>query len=191
MKPLILFLALAVSTLSGQQYTRGVGLYPGDPKAYNGPAMVIDTTTQRNLALHRPAYQSSAYDYNLTAQLVTDGIREDKLPRWVVTSSSANGILPKYEREHLVDSNPYTEVALPPTAGWVQVELAGGESVPQVDRVEVSIHPQSMTLQPQPWTAVVLTSDDGQSWTERGRVTQSHPLKWDLQLIWPRVKHFD
>jgi len=52
----------------------------------------VDGATYRNLALHRAAYQSSSYDYNLTAQLVTDGIVETKLPRWVVVSSSEHGV---------------------------------------------------------------------------------------------------
>jgi hypothetical protein len=75
-----LFLALlsAGCLLHAQEYTRGIGVYPGDPKEYTGPALAIDAQTYRNLALHRPAYQSSAYDYNLTAQLVTDGIREHR-----------------------------------------------------------------------------------------------------------------
>ncbi len=176
MKRLIICLLAVASALSAQQYTRGVGIYPGDPKDYHGPQMVIDATTYRNLALHRPAYQSSAYDYNLTAQLVTDGIRATKLPRWIVSSSSGGDLLPKFRREHLVDSNPVTMVEVPPTGGWVQVELKGGDPVPEVDRVEVAVRPQSGNLQPQPWTAVVLTSDDGQTWTERGRATNSAVL---------------
>jgi beta-galactosidase/beta-glucuronidase len=172
LKPFILFVLAVASSLSAQQYTRGVGLYPGDPKEYHGPEMVIDATTYRNLALDRPVYQSSAYDYNLTAQLVTDGIRTNKLPRWIV-SSTGDGVLPKFQREHLVDSNPVTATDVPPTGGWVQLEMAGGDSAPEVDRVEVSMRPQSMNLQPQPWTAVVLTSDDGQTWIERGRATNN------------------
>ncbi len=175
MKRLIIFVFVlaVVSALSAQQYTRGVGLYPGDPREYHGPEMMIDSTTYRNLALHRPAYQSSAYDYNLTSQLVTDGIRDTRLPRWIVSSTSQDGVLPKFEREHLVDSNPVTMVNIPATGGWVQVELKGGESVAEVDSVEVAVRPQSGNLQPQPWTSVVLTSDDGQTWTERGRATNS------------------
>ena len=172
MKQLIILILAVASALSAQQYTRGVGLYPGDSKEYHGAVMRIDDS-YHNLALHRPAYQSSAYDYNLTAQLITDGIRETKLPHWIVSSSSKNGVLPKFQREHLVDSNPVTMEELPPTDGWVQVELKGGDSVPEVDRVEVSIRPMSRNPQPQPWTSVVLTSDDGQTWTERGRATNS------------------
>jgi hypothetical protein len=63
----LLFFSVALVS-NAQQYTRGIGVYPGDPKEYTGPSLVVDATTYRNLALHRPAYQSSAFDYNLTAQ---------------------------------------------------------------------------------------------------------------------------
>ena len=90
-------LILACATLAGQAqtYTRGIGVYPGDPKEYTGPSLVADAQTYRNLALHRPAYQSSAYDYNLTAQLITDGIKESSAPQWIETSTSDAGALPK------------------------------------------------------------------------------------------------
>jgi len=68
------FLSFIALTMQAQDYTLGVGVYPGDPKENFAPAMRIDSSTYRNLALHRPAYHSSSYDYNLTAQLVTDGI---------------------------------------------------------------------------------------------------------------------
>ena len=88
MKPAILLLVsllVASLALNAQDSTRGIGVYPGDPNAYNGALLVPDTQTYRNLALHRPAYHSSSYDYNLTAQLITDGIKETALPRWVST----------------------------------------------------------------------------------------------------------
>jgi hypothetical protein len=176
LKRLILLILAVITSLNAQQYTRGVGLYPGDPKEFRGPTMVTDATTYRNLALHHPVFQSSAYDYNLTAQLVTDGIRDTKLPRWIVSSSSEKGVVPKIEREHLVDSNPATTVDIPPTNGWVQVELAGGTSMPEVDRLEVLMHPESAEKDPKPWTVVVLTSDDGQTWAERGRATNTAVL---------------
>ena len=65
----------AVLTLQAQEYTRGVGVYPGDPREDFSPVMRVDSSTYRNLALRRPAYHSSSYDYNLTAQVVTDGIK--------------------------------------------------------------------------------------------------------------------
>jgi hypothetical protein len=116
---LILAAALVSCSWAQQQYTRGIGVYPGDPTEYAGPTFVIDST-YRNLALHRPAYQSSAYDYNLTAQLITDGIRMEVppdqwvvagsmpkqiLPQYVVTSTSSGGVLPKQQREVFLDGN--------------------------------------------------------------------------------------
>jgi beta-galactosidase/beta-glucuronidase len=176
LKRLIWLVFAVVSSVSGQQYTRGVGQYPGDPKEYHGPVMVVDSATYRNLALHRPAFQSSAYDFNLTAQLLTDGIRDTRLPRWIVSSTSADSVLPRFQREHLTDSNPVTAHDIPPTGGWVQLEIAGGALAPEVDKVEVAVRPRASSAEPQPWTAVVLTSDDGQTWTERGRATNSAVL---------------
>ena len=81
MKKIFLLGLMAISMLSAQEFTRGLGVYPGDPKEDFAPALVPDATTYRNLALRRPAYHSSSADYNQTAQLVTDGIKETTLPR--------------------------------------------------------------------------------------------------------------
>src|SRR5690348_2169250 len=72
----------------GPGYTRGIGVYPGNPAEDFSPSLEIDNSTYRNIALLRPAYHSSSYDYNLTAQLVTDGIKETRLPNWIGVSVS-------------------------------------------------------------------------------------------------------
>src|SRR5664280_824018 len=105
MKRIALLVACATVAGHAQNYTRGIGVYPGDPKEYTGPALVADTHTYRNLALHRPAYQSSAYDYSLTAQLITDGIKETTMPQWLETSTSNAGVLAKTQRETFLDGN--------------------------------------------------------------------------------------
>ena len=64
--------------MTAQNYTRGLGVYPGDPRQFFGPSMAIDSTNYRNLALRRAAYHSSSYDYNLTATLITDGIKDTR-----------------------------------------------------------------------------------------------------------------
>ena len=158
----------AVLALGAQEYTRGVGVYPGDPKEDFGPVLVVDTTTYRNLALHRPAYHSSSYDYNLTAQLVTDGIRHTALPRWVSTSVSDRGTLRKYDRESVLDHNLTSGVDLRGPKPWVQLGL-GGEGVPEVDRVEVSARVDLSPWQPAGWTCTVSGSDDERTWKELGR----------------------
>lgn len=183
MKRLALFVFAALA-LNAQDFTRGVGVYPGKQEQHNGALMVLDTVTYRNLALHRPAYASSSYDYNLTAQLVTDGIRETQLPVWFLASSSEEGMLPKNRREHLVDGNPISTVALPGTGGWVQFGVEGRDSPAEVDRIEVSAKPWAKELQPQQWTCVALSSDDGEKWTELGRASDTQILfsaNWGLR----------
>src|ERR1017187_7596221 len=155
---------LAASILSGQPYTRGIGVYPGDPSQDFAPTLVPDATTYRNLALHRPAYQSSAYDYNLTAQLVTDGIKDTKLPRWISVSTS-QARLAKQEREWLVDNNPLTGPDLKGPRAWVSIEIGGGDTPIEVDRVDVDARARNRAA----WKCVLSGSGDGQSWKELGR----------------------
>ena len=193
MKPIVAILfAVAVSlTLSAQENTRGVGVYPGDPKAYNGARLEIDTQTYRNLALHRPAFASSNHDYNLTAQLVTDGIRDTKLPRWFSTATSVEGMLNKHDREHLVDDNPFSTASLPGTGGWIQLEPQGRDTPLEVDRIDVLAHAQTAETQPLPWTCVALGSDDGQTWTELGRASGTESWvrtgDWPVKAIQPSI----
>lgn len=182
MKPVALLFFLFSSLLSAQEYTRGVGNYPGEARAYNGAMLVPDTQTYRNLALHRPAYASSSYDYNLTAQLVTDGIIDTKTPRWVSVTSSLSGTLARKDREHLIDNNPITGADLAGTSGWVQMELGGGDTPREVDRIDLFARAWSPTEQATSWNCVVMGSDDGRIWNERGRATGTQSKQ---ETQWP------
>ena len=165
----LLVLALFSVASPSQQFTRGLGVYPGDPQQYDGPALTADAETYRNLALHRPAYQSSAYDYNLTAQLVTDGIKDHQLPRWVVASTSDRGELSKNEREVFLDDNIVSSVNVVGEHPWVQVDIEGRGPAPQVDHAEVSLR---QIYAPPPdggWSIVISGSDEGATWKEIGR----------------------
>ena len=164
----ILLFSLAGALLA-QDYTLGVGVYPGDPKENFAPALRIDTATYRNVALHRPAYQSSAYDYNLTAQLVTDGIKESTPPRWLAVTTSQKGMLPKNEREWILDGNWTTGIDLPGANVWVQLELGGGAAPLEIDRFEIDGAVRGPTSEPEIWACAVTGSDDGRSWKELGR----------------------
>jgi hypothetical protein len=156
--------------MCAQTYTRGVGVYPGDPREDFAATLVPETQTYRNLALHRAAYQSSSFDYNLTAQLVTDGIKDTRMPRWVVVSTSAEGVLKKPDREHLFDHNNYTNVVLNGADGWVEFEIAGGDGPLEIDSVELTgLQINSRALLPGGWRVVVSGSVDGQQWTQLGR----------------------
>jgi hypothetical protein len=159
---------MALETLAAQPYTRGVGVYPGDPRQDWSPTPAIDSTTYRNLALHRPAYQSSSYDYNLTAQLVTDGIRSSALPRYIGVTTSDQGVLPKRERELMFDGNWATMTELKGRHAWVQLEW-GGAPPPEIDRLDAQVLLPPLSADTQEWTCILSGSADGQAWKELGR----------------------
>lgn len=93
--------------LRSDYYTRGIGVYPGNPKEDFSPELVPGGNTYRNLAHRRATYQSSAYDYNLTSQLVTDGIVTENEPQYFELLT-AEGSVPKREREWMIDGGPYS-----------------------------------------------------------------------------------
>ena len=160
--------------LQAQQYTRGVGVYPGDPRQDFAPTLVPDTQTYRNLALHRAAYQSSSYDFYHTAQLVTDGIADTRMPRWISLATSDRGPLSRQEREHAVDHNVTTSVAISGASPWIQVETYGGDGPFEVDRIDVTAGGGRGRGQTG-GSVVVSGSDDGQAWSELGRTTPAPP----------------
>ena len=168
---------MAVAALSAQEFTRGIGVYPGDPKEDFAPTMAPDAATYRNLAFHRPAYHSSSIDYNQTAQLVTDGIKETTPPRALVVTTS---------------SQPGTPAATGGRGGrggvtvtgdhaWIQYQFTGGPGALEIDRVEVAIGGPAgrggpaaappAAPGPGSWSVVVSGSDDGQAFKELGRAT--------------------
>jgi len=175
MKSFALLLLVASSASFAQQYTRGIGVYPGDPREYKGPTLAVDAKTYRNLALHRPAYQSSAYDYNLTAQLITDGIKQKELPRWIVTSTSDDPNLPKTGREIFLDGNTTSQIPLKGENPWVEFDLKGGwedsGAAPELDRLDLYLRRINAPVPASGWKYTVSGSDDGATWHEVGRAT--------------------
>jgi hypothetical protein len=191
--PLKVFTALmALEALGAQPYTRGVGVYPGDPRQDWSPTAEIDSTTYRNLALHRPAYQSSSYDYNLTAQLITDGIRETAPPRFFQVTTSEQGVVPKNQRELMFDGNWATAIAMTGRHVWVQVEW-GGAPPPEIDRLD-GLATLTAGGDNQEWTCILSASADGQAWTELGRAWgMAHPgveIKPSIALRQPNRSRF-
>ncbi len=156
------------------EFTRGIGLYPGLPSENFSPELVIDSTTYRNLALLRPAYHSSSYDYNLTAQLVTDGIKDTHPPTWVSTAISLRGTLPKSEREIFLDHFHDSSIEIHGGRAYVDVRL-GGDTPPAVDRIAVFVVVAD-TVSPETITFTVSVSDDGHTWKEAGSAPGPKPL---------------
>ena len=157
-------------TAGAQQYTRGIGVYPGDPRQNFAPSMQVDRVHYRNLALDRPAYQSSSYDYNLTAQLITDGIIDTILPGWIVTSTSSFGIQQRNGREHVLDRHASSTQALEGPAAWLQIEMAGHADIPVVDSFNLSGSLLADSLPPKSWEVSIEGSPDGITWDTLGMV---------------------
>ena len=90
-------------------------------------AVLISCTPDQdriNLALHRAATASSTYDYNLTAQLVTDGIVGTGEPSWLKVTT-AQGELPKREKEWTLDAGPYSCNRLEGGENFLEYEWSG------------------------------------------------------------------
>ena len=157
------------------EYTAGIGVYPGDPRENFDPILVPDTSgNYRNLALLRPAYHSSSYDYNLTAQLVTDGIKDTDLPRWIVVSEGMGGPLVKTDREVVVDHAPMNTLEIMGSRAQVDIEIAGGASAPEIDRIQLFVvSPNQASAKSLKFT--ISTSDDGRTWQETGSVSAPTP----------------
>ena len=107
-----------------EKYNLGIGVYPGNPDENTSPVMVQEDS-YRNIALNRAAYASSSFDYNLTAQLVTDGIVSSEMPRFLQVSTP-EGSVPRREREWLVDQGPYTRPTFEGASTEIVFELGNG-----------------------------------------------------------------
>ena len=149
--------------------TRGVGLYPGAAlENFDTQAILDPAAPYRNLALLRPAFASSSYDYNLTAQLVTDGIVDTQLPCWL--TAVVNGrISPKEEREYGLDHfrSAVTELIGPDP--MVEFHLGGGDA-PEIDRVDLFVVVPEQ-ISPANLTFTISISDDARVWKPIGTTT--------------------
>ncbi|MBE7157527.1 MAG: discoidin domain-containing protein [Rhodospirillales bacterium] len=159
--------APSAQEMAAASFTRGVGMYPGAPAEFFGPEIVPDTSgTYRNLALLRPAYASSSYDYNLTPQLVTDGLVDTRMPEWIV--GVVNGqVLPKPDREVMTSHEPVLTAELAGSHPTVELHLGGGEQLPEVDRLVLFVViPESVDAASLTFTAFLST--DGHTWQQAG-----------------------
>ena len=118
-----------------EPYTKGIGRYPGDPAENFSPALVADNDTYRNMAQNRVTFHSSSYDYNLTGQLVTDGIVTDRMPCFINVSDQ-DGDLEKREKEWFFDGKPDSKYRMKGTDIFLQLQL--NNHIPDVDCMELT-----------------------------------------------------
>ena len=164
----ILLLAAAVAALAGcsrerTAATRGIGIYPGDPDESFAPSLVKGDRSYRNIALERITYQSSCYDYNLTSQLVTDGIIGTEPAAYVdisYRSGMQSGKVVRELHERLFDGKPDSRIEFRIPDPTVEIAFHG-MSV-QTDRIEI------MGAGGVRGEVTVYGSKEGTSWEELG-----------------------
>lgn len=116
------------------ELTRGIGKYPGNPNERFAPIMRLDAQASGNMARMRPACTSSNYDYNLTAQLLTDGITATTTPPTLAVNT-ADGPLPRREREWTLDGGNFTRNVVAGSHNFLQYEWTG--MTVQANRVDL------------------------------------------------------
>ena len=153
-------IALLGMALQAQVLNRPMGQYPGNRSEYYGPTLAPDTA-YRNLALHRTVYQSSSWDYNLTSQLLTDGIIDDVEPSWL-NVSTPDGPLPPHKREACIDGNEWTCNILMGGNTWLQYDWENMSI--DIDEVEMVCSMAYHENAQKGFKIRLLTSKDGKKW---------------------------
>ena len=154
------FLLLFTFAHAQQPMNRPIGVYPGNPNEYFGPAL-MPSGGYRNLALHRAVWQSSSYDFNLTSQLITDGIVADGEAAWLRVATP-DGELPVHQRESAIDGNDWTCVTVMGGDTWLQYDWHGMSI--DVDEVELVGSMAYQPASPMGFALRLLTSVDGWQW---------------------------
>ena len=129
-------------------------------------AMVCCTSNDPivNIALNKAVYASSSYDYNLTAQLVTDGVVEAGEPVWLRVST-AEGELPRREKEWTVDAGPYSNNRLDGEANFLEYEWSGQRFSAGCVRVRGYVVYQEPA---KGWSITCMTGDSGSEMNQVG-----------------------
>ena len=158
----IIFAILMAATVivQAQQLNRPIGQYPGNPSEYYGPTLVPDSPWD-NIALNLIVYQSSSWDYNLTSQLLTDGIISDKAPAWL-NVTTPEGPLPPHKREACIDGNEWTCNILMGDDTWLQYDWQGMDI--DIDEVEMICSMAYRENAPKGFKIRLLTSTNGKKW---------------------------
>lgn len=181
-----LALCLALASCTSKE-TLQTHLYPGNPDEDFAPSLVKDNI-YRNIALNKAAYASSSWDYNLTAQLATDGIIPQGLPQYFELSTS-KGPVAKNEREWVFDMKSNSKLKIEGQNDFLQFDMNNYSVDFDNTQLVISIQPQidrgtyfgvpgqeAGAIQPvrrterrmavANWTITFQGSEDGISWTD-------------------------
>jgi len=154
--------------MASQSFTRGIGVYPGRPSESAAPRLIPDDGKQRNIALGRCVYQSGSHDFNLTSQLLTDGIVSYNDPVWLDVSVRGT-LVSKREAESAIDGNDWTQTIVTGNDTWLQYDWHGMSI--NADELELM---GSMAFREdvgdRRWQLRCLVSEDGQQWQQVGEL---------------------
>lgn len=168
-----------------EEYTRGVGIYPGAEKDNFAPVRESISKEYKNIALHSRAWHSSSYDHSLTAQLVCDGIIETKAPSGWKISDSGRESTPHIEKTWILDEHEYTGVKIEDDYAWIMAEL---------DDKELFEAPDSFTVEGRflidenksgGINYILSASDNREDWTKLSEIREDKfpndpiPQPWD------------
>ena len=152
-------------------YTRGIGQYPGNPEEDFSPSLAPDHSTYRNIAFLRSAFASSSHDYNLVAQLATDGLVSDKQPQYL-NLSTPEGDVPRREREWMIDEGPYSRNTFTGGDTYFQFTLANySKAAGKLSLVGTVVYDDKVSKGG--YEIICQGSNDGQNWTEIGKLSGS------------------
>ena len=159
--------ALMTGCSGGQQpsqegMNRKPGNYPGNPDEWFAPQLVADNT-YRNVAKLKAAYASSSFDYNLTAQLATDGILIDKMPP-TTQLFTQEGEVPRNKKEVIFDSNDVTTYVVNGNDIFLQYDMADMQM--DIDQIELRGRVVLDTRMARGYEVKMLASVDGSQWEE-------------------------
>ena len=160
-------MALMTGCSGGQQpsqegMNRKPGNYPGNPEEWFAPQLVTDNT-YRNVAKLKAAYASSSIDYNLTAQLATDGILIDKMPP-TTQLFTQEGEVPRNKKEVIFDSNDVTTYVVNGDNVFLQYDMADMQL--DIDQIELRGRVVLDTRKARGYEVKTLASVDGNQWEE-------------------------
>lgn len=145
-----------------QQMNRPIGQYPGNPSEYYGPVIMNGQgrCTFEYLSKFHTVYQSSSWDFNLTSQLLTDGIIDDQEPAWL-NVTTPEGPLPPHKREACIDGNEWTSNILMGGNTWLQYDWEG--MAIDIDEVEMLCTMAYREDAPKGFKIRLLISKDGKN----------------------------
>lgn len=159
-------LLAGAASFAQQEYTRGIGLYPGRPSQSAAPRLVPAGNELRNLSRNRVTFASSQFDNNLTAQLATDGIVSPAEGPCYLRVTTPAGLVPRREMEWSLDVNPYTHNVMPGSDTYIHYQMVGFSATPDRLCLEGQVaYDEGKFSETDTYTIALEGSQDGRKWT--------------------------